>query len=98
MNLETAETITREELGEYDFLELVAFAQKVDYEGFAYACSDYGPRFARDGHECTADQVVLGELVDRFEGEVSAFWEGVDADVVYNAHIDEARKQERLLS
>ena len=92
MELETAQAITLEELGEDDFLELVGFAHKVDYEGFAYAVSDYPPRFARDSRRYTDDMEVLQVLLDRFQGELAAFWRREDADKAYDAHIDASRQ------
>jgi hypothetical protein len=98
MNLKTARTISKEELGDYDLLELVAFAHKVDAEGLSYACSDYPPRFKRDDYAYSEDRAVLEILLERFEKEVAAFWEQDEAGKLYNAHIDESRTQERLLT
>ena len=96
--MKTAQGISFEELGEYDFLELVVFAHKADYEGFAYACSDYPPRFERDAHTYTEDPQVLRVLLERFEPELKGFWKREGAQGTWNEHIGARRIAEPLLS
>lgn len=90
MDLKTAKKISKEDLGDYDFLEIVGFMHKANYEGFDYAAREYPPRFKRDGYSYTEDREVLEVLLKRFEKPVAAFNAREDAWDVFNKHVDES--------
>lgn len=83
-------------LSEYDFVELVAFASKVENEGFGYAFEEYPPHFeAPELAPIADDYSLLRGLYDAWEEALDEFWTRPDAGDVYDAHIDEARRRRR---
>ncbi|MET7688030.1 hypothetical protein ABZT06_08615 [Streptomyces sp. NPDC005483] len=83
-------------LSEYDFVELVAFAHKVESEGFGYAFEEYPPRFEAPELDPIADDYsLLRQLFDEWEEALDEFWTRPDAEAAYDAHIDEARRRRR---
>lgn len=83
-------------LSEYDFVELVAFAHKVESEGFGYAFEEYPPRFeAPELAPVAADYSLLRQLFDEWQEALGEFWTRPDAGAVYDAHNDEARRRRR---
>lgn len=83
-------------LSDYDFVELVAFASKVDSEGFGYAFEEYPPHFeAPELAPIADDYSLLRQLFDEWEEALDEFWTRSDAEAVYDAHIDEARRRRR---
>jgi hypothetical protein len=83
-------------LSDYDFVELVAFASKVESEGFGYAFEEYPPRFeAPELAPIAADFSLLRQLFDEWEEALDEFWTRDDAEAMYDAHIDEARRRRR---
>jgi hypothetical protein len=84
------------ELSDYDFVELVAFASKVQSEGFGYAYEEYPPHFEAPELAPVADDYsLLRELYEAWEEALDEFWTRSDAEAVYDAHIDEARRRRR---
>lgn len=83
-------------LSDYDFVELVAFASKVESEGFGYAYEEYPPHFeAPELAPIADDYSLLRQLFDEWEEALDEFWTRPDAEDVYDAHIDEARRRRR---
>ena len=83
-------------LSDYDFIELVAFASKVESEGFGYAFEEYPPRFeAPEVAPIADDYSLLRRLFDEWQEAVDEFWTRPDAEAAYDAHIDEARRRRR---
>ncbi|MFI8535399.1 hypothetical protein ACIGMX_34780 [Streptomyces aquilus] len=83
-------------LPEYDFIELVAFASKVESEGFGYAFEEYPPHFeAPDLAPIAAEYSLLRQLLKEWQEAVHEFWTRPDAEAAYDAHIDEARRRRR---
>ncbi|WP_405558923.1 hypothetical protein OHV08_33865 [Streptomyces canus] len=83
-------------LSDYDFVELVAFASKVENEGFGYAYEEYPPHFEAPELAPVADDYsLLRELYLAREEALDEFWTRSDAEAVYDAHIDEARRRRR---
>lgn len=83
-------------LSDYDFVELVAFASKVESEGFGYAYEEYPPRFEAPELAPIADDYgLLRQLFEEWQEAVDEFWTRPDAEAVYDAHIDEARRRRR---
>lgn len=81
-------------LSEYDFVELVAFAHKVESEGFGYAFEEYPPHFeAPELAPIADDYSLLRQLHEAWEEALDEFWTRPDAEAVYDAHIDEARRR-----
>lgn len=84
------------QLSEYDFVELVAFASKVESEGFGYAFEEYPPHFeAAELGPIAEDYSLLRSLSDEWQEAVDEFWTRPDAEAAYDAHIDEARRRRR---
>ncbi|NUP18364.1 MAG: hypothetical protein HOZ81_20230 [Streptomyces sp.] len=84
-------------LSDYDFVELVAFASKVESEGFGYAFEEYPPHFeAPELAPIAADFSLLRQLFNEWEEALDEFWTRSDAEAVYDAHIDEARQRRRV--
>lgn len=83
-------------LSDYDWLEFVSFAWKVDREGYSYAVENYGPKFEdttlpRDGRELKA-------LYREHKEKVAQWWDAVGGDTacdLQNDHVDEARQREQ---
>lgn len=83
-------------LSDYDFVELVAFASKVENEGFGYAFEEYPPHFeAPELAPIATDFGLLRRLYDAWEEALDEFWSRSDAEDVYDAHIDEAHRRRR---
>lgn len=83
-------------LSDYDFVELVAFASKVESEGFGYAFEEYPPHFESPEFAPVAgDYSLLRQLFDEWQEALDEFWTRPDAGAVYDAHIDEARRRRR---
>lgn len=87
-------------LSEYDLMELIAFASKVEREGYAYAAEEYAPRFEFADLE-DIDDDTLRTVWRRHRQLVDPWWrehqdDGCD---LHNAHIDraQARRNERCL-
>jgi hypothetical protein len=84
------------QLSEYDFVELVAFASKVESEGFGYAYEEYPPRFeAPELAPIADDYSLLRQLFDEWQEAVDEFWTRSDAEAVYDAHVNEERRRRR---
>ncbi|MGW2725522.1 hypothetical protein [Streptomyces sp. NPDC001492] len=87
------------ELSEYDFMELVAFQFKVEWErSFPYTWSNYPPRFeAPELAEYGTVRWKFSRLYSRYKPKVMAWREEVGGEravELHNAHIDE-RNQRR---
>jgi hypothetical protein len=81
-------------LSDYDWLEFVSFAWKVDREGYAYAVENYGPEF----EDTTLPQGGrdLKALYREHKEKVTQWWDTVGGDAacdLQNDHVDEARKR-----
>lgn len=78
---------TQPPLSDYDFLELVSFDAKVQWEGFEYASEEYPPRFeAPELHPVAEDYTRLKTLWESHEAAIAAFWDQPDADGRYDRH------------
>lgn len=86
------------ELSEYDFMELVAFQFKVEWErSFPYTWSNYPPHFeAPDLAEYGTVRWKFSRLYSQYKPKVKA-WQakvgGERACELHNAHIDERRQR-----
>jgi hypothetical protein len=87
-------TNTPPELSDYDFLELVAFDAKVDWEGFDYAFEEYPPRFESRELQAVADDYSgLKALRAAHLEKIQSFWQEDGAMSRYDRHLDAADKR-----
>ena len=85
-------------MSRYDFLELEAFASKVDREGYSYAVENYGPEFESETlQRSAASSEGLRGLYSAHRQLVDAWWAEVgDAGCdLHNAHVDESRQRKQ---
>lgn len=88
------QTATDIELSAYDLAELVAFDVKAQNEDFHYAYEEYGPRFESPVLTALASDCGQFEAFhEARQDEISVWWEQEGADVLYDQHIDEARRR-----
>lgn len=91
------------DLTDYDWLEFVSFAWKVEREGYDYASEEYSPRFETPVMQAVADEPT--QLKDFYRANVAAvdtWWDTVGGDTacdLQNAHVDEAwqRREDAML-
>jgi hypothetical protein len=81
-------------LSDYDLLELVVFASKVESEGYDYAAEEYAPDFEFNDF-ARIDRDELDHIWRTHRSAVDAWWaahpdDGVD---LHNAHVDASRKR-----
>jgi hypothetical protein len=100
MHLDTTDAYAaRAGMSRYDFLELEAFASKVDWEGYSYAAEHYGPKFESTELQNTADDPQsLRALYRTHRPAIDAWVEelgGQAACDLHNDHIDESRQREK---
>lgn len=86
-------------LSQYDFMEMVAFQHKVEWErSFPYAWSNYGPKFENpDLAEYETVRWKFSRLYSHYKPKVLAWRNevgGQEACDLHNAHIDEQRKRQ----
>lgn len=86
-------------MSRYDFLELEAFASKVDHEGYSYAAEHYGPEFESTELQNTADDPqALRALYRTHRPAIDAWCEELGGEAacdLHNDHIDESRLREK---
>lgn len=84
-------------MSRYDFLELEAFASKVNHEGYSYAAEHYSPEFeATELRNTASDPQELRALYRTHRPAIDAWWEELGGEVacdLHNDHIDESRKR-----
>ena len=81
---------------DFDWLEFVSFAWKVENEGYDYAAENYRPCFEDTGLPVDGDD--LRDLYDRYVDRINPWGETVGwkrAGELHNDHVDEARQREK---
>ncbi|MET7713725.1 hypothetical protein [Streptomyces sp. NPDC005407] len=86
------------ELSPYDFMEMVVFQHKVEWErSFPYAWSNYGPKFEDPAlAEYEAVRWKFSRLYSHYKPKVLAWREKVGGEKacdLHNAHVDEERQR-----
>lgn len=76
-------------LDDHDWMELVVFDARAEWDGFDPAADQYWPRF-RDPHLAAwldGNRDRLRALHALHATELAAYWESPDADTRYHAHV-----------
>jgi hypothetical protein len=90
------ELLVETQLSRHDFLELVAFERKVEFEGLSYAVENYTAQFeATTLVEDAYSTEAMGDLLDAHAVAIDRFWTEVPNPVQYvTSHIDTARNRD----
>lgn len=84
------ELLAQTQMSREDFLELIAFERKVEFEGLSYATENYAPRFT-DPHlaESALSIDAMNDLLSITHDRIDQFWTQVDnAGRLLDEHID----------